>query len=320
MNPHSRIYVAGGDTLLGAALLDRLRAEGCDRLVGVPPAEPDLTNPGQVEDFFGEHRPEYVFLAAGPSGGIGLNRARPADLMRDNLLVAAHVLDAAHRHGVRKLLYLGSSCGYPRLAPQPMAVESLHTGPLEPTSAAYATARLAGARLCEAYREQYGDCFLTAIPANSFGPHDDFSPEGGHVVAALLGRAHRARLYHEPQLTVWGTGRPRREFLYSRDLADACVFVMRHYDGAAPINLAGGETLSVAAVARAVAEVVGYRGDIHFDAARPDGAPLKVLDASALQALGWRPSTRFRTALAETYDWFLQHALTEGPAHGHAAV
>jgi GDP-L-fucose synthase len=308
VNHKARIYVAGGTTLAGAAIIERLRGQGYANLVGVGPDEPDLTVAGQVEDFFGEARPEYVFIAAGKSGGIALNRSRPAELMLDNLLAAAHVIAAAHAHGVRKLLYLASSCSYPRDAEQPLRVESLLSGPPEPTSAAYAVAKLAGWQLCAAYRQQYGAGFITAVPANAFGPHDDFSPEGGHVIPALMRRAHEARLAGEPTLTVWGTGTPRREFLYARDLADACVFVMRHYDGPEPINLGGGECLSIAATARAVAEVVGYTGRLVFDASRPDGMPRKVLDAGPLRRLGWAPATPFRVALAETYDWFVQQA------------
>jgi GDP-L-fucose synthase len=309
VNHNARIYVAGGTTLAGAAILDRLRGEGYPNLVGVGPDEPDLTVAGQVEDFFGEARPEYVFVAAGKSGGIGLNRSRPAELMLDNLLSAAHVIAAAHAHGVRKLLYLASSCSYPRDAPQPLAVESLLGGPPEPTNAAYAVAKLAGWQLCAAYRQQYGAAFITAIPANAFGPHDDFSPEGGHVIPALLRRAHEARLAGEPTLTVWGTGRPQREFLYARDLAAACVFVMRHHAGPEPINLGGGECLSIAETAGAVADVVGYTGRLVFDASRPDGMPRKVLDTQPLRRLGWAPSTAFREALAETYEWFVQHVV-----------
>jgi GDP-L-fucose synthase len=308
VNHKARIYVAGGTTLAGAAILERLRALGYANLVGVGPDEPDLTVAGQVEDFFGEARPEYVFVAAGKSGGIGLNRRSPAELMLDNLLSAAHVISASHAHGVRKLLYLASSCSYPRDAEQPLAVGSLLGGAPEPTSAAYAVAKLAGWQLCAAYRQQYGSAFITGIPANAFGPHDDFGPESGHVIPALLRRAHEARLAGEPTLTVWGTGTPRREFLYARDLADACLFVMRHYDGPEPINLGGGQCLSIAETARAVAEVVGYTGRLVFDASRPDGMPRKVLDAQPLQRLGWTPSTPFRDALAETYDWFVQNA------------
>jgi GDP-L-fucose synthase len=307
----ARIYVAGEGTLLGAALRHRLTAEGFT-LVGLPPDEPDLTVPAQVDDFFGEFRPDYVFFAAGRSGGIGLNRAQPAELMLDNLLGAANVIHAAHTHGVRKLLYLGSSCSYPRDAAQPLAVESLMTGPLEPTSAAYATAKLAGWQLCAAYRHQHGSPFVTAIPCNAFGPHDDFTADGGHVIPALLRRAHEARLADAPTLTVWGTGAPRRDFLCAGDVADACLFVMRHYDGAEPINLGSGVALSIAEVARSVVATVGYRGGLCFDPSQPDGAPLKMLDSLPLHALGWRPRTDFMTALAETYEWFLAHVAASG--------
>jgi GDP-L-fucose synthase len=279
-----------------------------------------LTVAGQVEDFFAEARPEYVFLVAGKSGGIQRNREHPAELMLDNLLVAAHVVDQAYCHGVTKLLYLASSCSYPRQAPQPLRVESLLTGLLEPSSAAYALAKLAGWQLCEAYRQQYGARFLTAFPASAFGPQDDFHVDSGHVIPALLHRAHQAKLRHEPELPIWGSGTPRREFIYSRDLADACLFVMRHYDGPEPINLGSGVNLSIREIAEAVAEVVGFRGRLRFDPSKPEGAPLKGLDSGPLQALGWRPATDFRTALAETYDWFLHHETKEGLPNVRAAV
>jgi GDP-L-fucose synthase len=320
VNRSSRIWVAAGSTLLGAALIDCLRAAGYRNLVGEPPDEPDLTDAGQVETFFGESHPVYVFVTAGKSGGIALNQTRPAELMLDNLLVAAHVLDAAHRHGVRKLVYLASSCMYPRNAPQPLRVESLMSEVLEPTNAAYATAKLAGWQLCNAYRKQYGDRFITAIPANSFGPQDDFSLENGHVIASLMRRAHEAKCHSEPALTVWGTGTPRREFVYSRDLADACLFVMRHYNGEEPINLGGGTSLSIAEVAEAVVDVVGYRGRLCFDASKPDGMPLKMLDGSTLAGLGWKPATDFRSALTETYSWFVQHEVSEGTEDVREAV
>jgi GDP-L-fucose synthase len=309
VNATSRIYVAGGDTLLGVALRERLRAKGHTNLVGEPPAEPDLVSSWQVEDFFAAERPEYVFLAAGPSGGIHANQSYPAQLMRDNLLVAVHVLHAAYRYDVSKLLYLASSCSYPRLAPQPMRVESLMTGPLEPTNEAYALGKLAGMVLCQAYHRQYGTPFITAIPANAFGPHDDFSAENSHVIPGLIRRFHEARCCGQAEVQIWGSGHPRREFLYSRDLADACLFVMRNYDADEPINLGGGSDLSIAETARIVAEVLGYRGRLSFDVSRPDGMPLKSLDSRPLRKLGWVPTTDFRTALAETYDWFLKNVL-----------
>ncbi len=296
MDLNASIFVAGGNTLLGRALLEQLRAEGYRRLVGVPPDEPDLTDPGRVAAFFAWARPQYVFLAAGKSGGIGANRNRPAELMLDNLLVAAQVIAEASRSGVTKLLYLASSCSYPRLAAQPMRPDALLTGPLEPTNDAYAVAKLAGWKLCQAYRRQCGARFITAIPANSFGPCDDFRPESGHVIPALMRRMHEAKLRDETAVAVWGSGRPLREFLYVRDLADACVFVMRRYDGDEPINLGGGSEISIADAARLIADVVGYRGLIHFDTTRPDGMPRESLDSEVLSGLGWKPWTDFRTA------------------------
>jgi GDP-L-fucose synthase len=304
MNRVSRIYVAGGRTLIGAALLDLLSDRGFLNLVGIGDEEPDLTDAAAVEAFFADAQPEYVFLAAGKSGGIGLNRERPADLMLDNLRVITNVLDAAHRSNVRKLLYLASSCAYPRNAAQPMRVESLGTGLLEPTSEAYATARLAGWKLCDAYRRQYGCRFITGFPANAFGPHDDFHPDSGHVIPALIRRTHEAKKLGLDVLTVWGTGSPRREFIFSRDLADACLYALRHYEGEAPINLGGGTDITIADAARTIANVVGFDGAIEFDSTKPDGAPLKALDSSVLLNMGWRPSTDFRTAIQETYRWY----------------
>lgn len=316
----TRVFVAGGDTLPGAALLDLLPAEGFTNLVGVGPDEPDLTDALAVNSFFASEKPEWVFLVGGPSGGIGLNRARPADLMLANLHVATNVLDAAHRHGVRRLLYLASSCAYPREAPQPLSPNSLGTGLLEPTSAAYATAKLAGAVLCDAYRRQYGSKFITAFPANPFGPGDDFGADSGHVIPALIRRAHQAAERGDSVLTVWGSGTPRREFLYSRDLASACLFAMRNYDGDAPLNLGGGTVLSITEAARVVAEVVGFRGRLAFDTNKPDGAPLKALDSSALLGMGWKPATGFREAVEETYHWFLHHEATEGARRERTTV
>ena len=225
--------------------------------------------------------------------------------MVDNLLATIHVLQMAHLTGVRKLLYLGSSCSYPRAAAQPMGVESLMGGQLEPTSAAYATAKLTGWQLCQAYRQQYGDNFVTAIPANCFGPHDDFDPRSGHVIPSLIRRAHEAKVLKHPELVVWGSGTPRREFLFAEDLADACLFVMNHYDGPAPINLGGGPDHSILETATAVAEVVGYSGRLRWDVSKPDGMPLKRLDCNPLAKLGWEPKLDFRVALERTYEWFL---------------
>lgn len=320
MTHTSRVFVAGGDTLAGAALLDLLPERGFTHIVGAGPDEPRLTHGDEVDLFFADARPEYVFLVGGKSGGIGLNRTRPAELMLDNMRTIANVVDASHRYGVKKLLYLASSCAYPKHAPHPLHPDSLATGPLEPTSEAYATAKLAGWKLCDAYRRQYGCRFVTGFPANAFGPHDDFGPDSGHVVPALIRRAHEAKERREPALVVWGTGTPRREFVYARDLADACLFTMRHYADGTPINLGGGSDLSIADVAGTVAEVVGFRGRLVFDTSKPDGAPLKALDSSDLRTLGWQPGTDFREAVGETYRWFLHHEATEGTRYARAAV
>ncbi len=320
MKPGSRILVAGGRTLLGAALLELLPERGFNNLVGTGTDEPRLTDAVEVERFFADERPEYVFLVGGLSGGIEFNRTRPADLITDNLHTVLNVVEAAHGHGVKKLLYTASSCAYPREATQPLRVESLTTGPLEPTSEAYATAKLAGWKLCDAYRRQYGCRFVTAFPANAFGPHDDFNPASGHVIPALIRKMHEACEIRSPAVTVWGSGRPRREFIFSRDLADACHFAIENYDGDAPINLGGGTDLSIADAARIIAEVVGYRGRIDFDTTKPDGAPLKALDPSVLLGMGWRPATDFRAAVAKTYQWYLHHDAKEGRVHAHTAV
>lgn len=320
MNRESKVFVAGGNALVGAALVQLLGKCGFKNLVGVGPDEPQLTDAWPVEAFFKDERPEYVFLVAGKSGGIGLNRARPAELMLDNLRVTTNVIDSAQRHGVTKLLYLASCCAYPKMAPQPLRVEALMTGLLEPTSEAYATAKLAGWKLCQAYRQQFGCRYITAFPANPFGPNDDFGVDSGHVIPALIRRAHQAKLQNAPVLEIWGTGSPRREFIFSRDLADACLFAMRHYEGDEPLNLGGGDVLSIAEAARMVAEEVGFQGRLVFDSSMPDGAPLKALDASRLCSLGWQPATDFRSAVAETYRWFLQHGVSEEMGHVSKAL
>lgn len=304
MNRLSRVFVAGADSLIGAALLDLLPERGFLNLVGVGVYEPDLTDAVAVDKFFKQMRPEFVFLVGGKSGGIGLNRERPADLMLDNLRIATNVLDAAARSGVEKLLYLASSCAYPKLAPQPLRIASLLEGPVEPTSESYATAKLAGWKLCEAIRKQHGCRFITGFPANAFGPYDDFGSDSGHVIPALIRRMHEAKQRGFPKVTIWGTGSPRREFIYSNDLAEACLFALKQYEGEAPINLGGGTDVSIADAAKVIAEVVGFRGTLEFDSSKPDGAPLKALDSTVLLDMGWKPSTDFRTAIQETYRWY----------------
>jgi GDP-L-fucose synthase len=304
MDSHSRVWVAGVETLIGSALhsaLSNKMHEGC--LISGPP-ESALRDPHAVEEFFAKHRPEYVFLAAGLSGGIAQNQAEPATLMLDNLQVVTSVIPAAHRYGVRKLLYLASSCSYPRHCRQPMAVESLYTGPLEPTNISYAMAKLAGLELCSAFQRQYGAPFYTVIPANVFGPGDDFSPENSHVVGALLRKFDEAKDSAASSVTIWGSGRARREFIYAEDLADGCLFLMENFLSAAPINVGSGTDHSIAELARLCADTVGFAGEILFDPSRPDGMPEKRLDLGPLQMLGWRAKTPLPVALGRTYEWY----------------
>ncbi len=305
MDRSACVFVAGGETLIGSALVRQLRHRGFTRVVEMPADPSALTDPDLVEAFFARARPEYVILAGGKSGGIGVNRRLPAVLMRDHLLRECHVLDAAHRHGVKKLLFLASSCCYPRECPQPMRVESLLTGPLEPTSEAYALAKLAGIGLCQAYARQWGARYVAAIPADVFGPGDEFSAEDAHVVPALIRRMHEAKAAGAATVDVWGTGAPRREFLFVDDLAAACLLIMDSYDGPAPINLGGGDDLSIAEAAARIKAVVGFAGTLRFDPGKPDGMPAKILDSRRLQALGWHRATPFDHALRMTYAWFL---------------
>ncbi len=303
MDTSGRYFVAGGGKALCRAIVRALGAAGCRQVAGAGENEPDYRDPAAVEAFFVAYRPEYVFIAGGKAGGIGCNRAHPASLGRDNLLLAVHVLEAARGAGVKKLVYLASSCCYPRDCPQPMAETMLMTGPLEPTNEAYAMAKLAGLALTRAYRREYGLDFVTAIPTNYFGPGDDVSPENAHVIGALLGRFHAAKQDNLPEVAIWGTGRARREFLYVDDVASACLAVMAGYSDDAPINIGGGGDMSIAELAAMIQDVTGYPGRLRFDATKPDGMPVKRLDAAKLAALGWAPAHDFQTALGLTYAW-----------------
>jgi GDP-L-fucose synthase len=304
MERQDRVFVAGHRGLAGSAIVRRLQADGYDRLLLRSRAELDLENAEAVRVFFEAERPDYVFLAAAKVGGIAANAASPVDFLDRNLRIELNVLAAAWRTGVRKLLFLGSSCIYPKHAEQPIREEALLTGPLEPTNAPYAIAKIAGVMLCEAYHRQHGARFITAMPTNLYGPGDNYDPEGSHVVPGLIRRMHEARLTNAPVVTVWGTGTPRRELLHADDLADACLFLMRHYDDAAPINVGSGEELTIREIAEAVREVVGYEGRLDFDASKPDGTPRKRLDTSKLAALGWRARIPFRDGLPATYASF----------------
>jgi GDP-L-fucose synthase len=306
MELNARIYVAGMNTLLGSALVRVLRQHGYTDLLGTTEREPDLTDGAAVDEFFARTRPEYVFMAGGPSGGIEANLRYPATLIRDNILAETHVIHTAYRFGATKLLYLASSCCYPRVCPQPMRVESLMTGRLESSNEAYAIAKLAGIGLCQAYAKEHGARFISGIPADAFGPEDDFSPEDSHVVPALIRRMHEAKIAGTPTVDIWGTGRPQREFVYVDDVAEEGLFVMLRYERTEPINLGGGTPLSTGEVAAVIKEVVEYPGALRFDVSRPDGMPVKLLDSSVLLALGWRPKTHLREALQMTYAWYLR--------------
>jgi len=299
-----RVFVAGHRGMVGSAILRRLKSEGATVLVEER-SRLDLTDRASVEGWLTQAKPDAVFLAAAKVGGIHANDTYPADFISDNLAIALNVIRGAHRSGVGKLLFLGSSCIYPRLAPQPMTEDMLLSGPLEPTNQWYAIAKIAGIKLCEAYRRQHGADFVSVMPTNLYGPGDNYDPEDSHVPAALIRRFHEAKLARSPSVTVWGTGRPRREFLAVDDLADACVFVMKHYSDDEFVNVGTGEDITIAEFAHLVAEVVGYTGALLFDTLRPDGTPQKLLDVSKLSALGWRAKTPLRAGLEVTYADFL---------------
>jgi GDP-L-fucose synthase len=299
-----RVYVAGHKGMAGSAIARRLRTENCEILT-VDRHTLDLTNQRATEDWLGRARPDAIFLAAGLVGGIHANNTYPADFITDNLAIALNVIRCAHAIGVKKLLALGSSCIYPKLAPQPMAEDALLTGPLEPTNEWYAIAKIAAIKLCEAYREQHGDDFISVMPTNLYGPGDNYHPDNSHVPAALIRRFHEAKVSSAPTVTVWGTGKPRREFLCADDLADACVFVMKHYSDAGFLNVGTGKDVTIGEFAGIVSDVVGYAGKIVYDTARPDGPPQKLLDVRKLTQLGWAPKIKLRDGLARAYEDFL---------------
>ena len=303
----ARVFVAGHRGMVGAALVRRLATEPVE-LLTAERAELDLADDAATLAWLRDRRPDVVVVAAARVGGILANATFPVDFLADNLRLELALIRAAHAVGVRKLLFLGSSCIYPRDCPQPIREDYLLTGPLEPTNEWYALAKIAGIKLCQAYRRQYGCDFVSAMPTNLYGPGDNFDLAASHVVPALLRRLHEAKLAGTPSVAIWGTGTPRREFLHVDDLADACVFLLRRWSGDAPVNVGCGVDLSIAELARLIAEVVGYRGALAFDPSRPDGTPKKLLDVSRLAALGWTARTPLREGLAATYDWFRRHA------------
>ena len=308
MDKQSRIFVAGHRGLVGGAIVRRLQAQGFDNLLLAGRDRLDLTDQAAVESFFQAERPEYVVLAAAKVGGIHANDAYPAEFIRDNLAIQTNVIHSAWRAGVKKLCFLGSSCIYPKLAPQPMPESCLLTGPLEPTNEWYAIAKIAGIKMCQAYRRQYGFDAISLMPTNLYGPGDNFDLQNSHVLPALIRKFHEAKLAGAPEVVMWGTGTPRREFLHVDDLADAAVFLMQHYSGDAHLNVGVGEDITIAALAELVRRVVGYDGRIVNDTSKPDGTPRKLLDVSRLHALGWRARIGLEDGIRQTYEWYLAHA------------
>lgn len=300
------VYVAGHRGMVGSAIVRRLEQEDV-QVVTVDRREIDLRNQAAVFDWFAKARPQVVFLAAAKVGGIVANNTLRAEFIYDNIAIAANVIHAAHQSSAEKLMFLGSSCIYPKLAPQPLREDSVLTGPLEPTNEPYAIAKIAGIKMAEAYRSQYGCDFISVMPTNLYGPGDNYHPEYSHVVAALISRFHEAKVSGSKSVMVWGTGTPRREFLYVDDMADACLHLMKTYSSAELINIGTGEDITIAEFARVVAGVIGYRGEISFDGSRPDGTPRKLLDVSRLAKLGWRAQTSLEDGVKRAYEAYLAH-------------
>lgn len=301
-----RVFVAGHRGMVGSALTRRLAREHCELLTATH-RELDLRQQADIEAWLAQAQPDAVFVAAGTVGGIIANSTRPAEFLYDNVMIAANVIEASRRVGVKKLLFLGSSCIYPRLAPQPITEDALLTGPLEPTNEWYAIAKITGLKLCAAYRRQYGCDYISAQPTNLYGSHDTYDLTHGHVIPALLAKAHHAKVTRAAEVVIWGTGKPKREFLHVDDLADALVFLMQNYSGERQINIGWGKDLAIAELAALIAEVVGFEGRLRYDTDKPDGMPRKVLDVSRLNAMGWRPRIELREGLAAAYQWYAEH-------------
>jgi GDP-L-fucose synthase len=318
MNKHAKIFVAGPNGLVGSTIIRRLRAGGYCNLLTPERAQLDLTDQAAVAAFFAHEHPEYVFLAAAKVGGIHANNSYPAEFIHDNLVIQDNVIHQSWRHGVKRLLFLGSSCIYPQLAPQPMREEHLLTGTLEPTNEPYAIAKIAGLKMCEAYNRQYGTRFVAVMPANLYGPGDNFHPENAHVLPALLRRCHEAQRDGAQEVVVWGTGTPKREFVYVDDMADGCVFVMELNETALAaelcsypkpnfVNLGSGVDVTIRELAETIKAVVGYQGRLVFDPSKPDGTPRKLLDVSRMTNLGWQPGIGLQEGIERTYGWFVEH-------------
>jgi len=304
VNRKSKIYIAGHQGLVGSALLRRLEKGGYMNLLVRTREQLDLTDRQAVGEFFAEQKPEYVFLAAARVGGILANDTYPVEFLRDNLHIELNVIEAAYQHSTKKLLFLGSSCIYPKFAPQPMKEEHLLTGELEPTNEPYAIAKIAGIKLCQAYIREYAADFISVMPTNLYGPGDNFDLRTSHVLPAMIRKFHEAKEGHEPQVTVWGTGMPRREFLHVDDLADACVYLINSYSGSEIVNIGVGKDVNIRELAELVREVVDYEGEIVYDTSKPDGTPRKLLEVSKLHELGWQAKIPLREGVEDTYRWF----------------
>jgi len=301
-----RVWVAGHRGMVGSAVLRRLTREGCEILTSEL-KELDLRRQSDVESWMARNKPEAIFLAAATVGGIHANQTRPAEFLYDNLMIEANIIEAARLNGVTKLMALGSSCIYPRLAPQPMSESALLTGPLEQTNEAYAISKIAAIKLCQAYRRQYGCDFISVMPTNLYGPGDNFDLKQSHVIPSLLRKTHEAKLQGAKSVEIWGTGTPLREFLHVDDLADACVFLMQSYSGESHVNIGVGDDMTIRALAEMICEVVGFAGELRFDSSKPDGTPRKLLDVTLLHSLGWRHKIGLKEGLESTYAWFRDH-------------
>ena len=313
---NKRVWVAGHRGMVGSALVRRLERESVE-IVTASRSELDLRDRGAVRDWMASARVQLVFLAAAKVGGILANNAFPADFLYDNLMIEANVIHSAHEAGVEKLMFLGSSCIYPKLAPQPIPEEALLTGPLEPTNEAYAIAKITGIKLVQAYRRQYGSDFISVMPTNLYGPGDNFDLQSSHVLPALMRKIHDAKIQGRPEVTIWGTGSPYREFLHADDLADACVHLMRRYSGDVAVNVGVGEDLRIRELAELLADVIGYSGRFIFDSSKPDGTPRKLLDVRRLRELGWTPTIPLRTGVETTYAWFLSNEVQSAKEGTH---
>ena len=306
MKSNSRIYVAGHRGLVGSAIIRSLKQRGFENLITRTHAELELMDAVAVKDFFEQAKPEYVFMAAAKVGGIHANSTYPADFMRENLIVQTNVIHESWRQGVVKLLFLGSSCIYPKLCPQPIKEEYLLSGELEKTNDAYALAKIAGIKTCQSYNQQHGTHFISAMPTNLYGVNDNFHPENSHVLPALIRRFHEAKLANVESISIWGTGTSRREFLHSDDLADAVLFLMENYDDSEIVNVGCGKDQTIKELAETIQEVVGYTGHLKFDSTRPDGTPQKILDISKINSLGWKPTISLREGLKQVYQWYTE--------------